>query len=278
MLEKNNCLLEKPELFKTGEILFWEDEYISRQLLNAHLNPSIDSASRKIDFIEKSVEWIFKIASPLTNPLLLDLGCGPGLYAEKFSQLGYDVTGIDISKNSIKYAKNSALSKNLNINYLVCDYLKLNYKNSFDLATLIYCDYGALSDLNRKLLLEKIYLALKPKGRLLFDVFSTRKFHYFSENKTWNVFKNNGFWSPHKYLELIARYKYPNYITLEHYTIITNKNTKSYYVWNSHFNRETLIKECRDAGFNILDIYGNVAGEKYTENSNTIAILLEKPL
>lgn len=30
MLEKNNCLLEKPELFKTGETLFWEDEYISR--------------------------------------------------------------------------------------------------------------------------------------------------------------------------------------------------------------------------------------------------------
>ena len=37
---------------------FWNDEYISEQMLKAHLDPEFDGASRKLDFIEKSVAWI----------------------------------------------------------------------------------------------------------------------------------------------------------------------------------------------------------------------------
>ena len=52
-------------------------------MLQAHLEPEWEATSRKHDFIHESVKWICEISSPVRFPKLLDLGCGPGLYAER---------------------------------------------------------------------------------------------------------------------------------------------------------------------------------------------------
>ena len=105
MLKNIETVLEKPILYKKTEGEFWNDEHISMQMLKAHLNPEFDGASRKHAFIEESVAWITELVSPIDYPLLFDIGCGPGIYAEKFARQGYYVTGIDFSKRSIDYAK-----------------------------------------------------------------------------------------------------------------------------------------------------------------------------
>lgn len=50
--------LEKPPLYEKTKAAFWNDEYISKQMLKAHLDPDFEGASRKLKFIEKSVDWI----------------------------------------------------------------------------------------------------------------------------------------------------------------------------------------------------------------------------
>lgn len=87
-------IFEKPSLYKKMEIPFWDDEHISLQMLKAHLNPEFNGASRKLDFINKSADWITRIVRPSEFNELLDIGCGPGIYAERFAQFGYSVTGI----------------------------------------------------------------------------------------------------------------------------------------------------------------------------------------
>lgn len=103
---------------------------------------------------------------------LRDLGCGPGICAELFDDAGYQVTGIDLSNRSIDYANRSAEAKRKAITYSVCNYLSMDYREQFDVATLIYCDFGVLSTADRAALLKKIYTALRPNGRLIFDVFT----------------------------------------------------------------------------------------------------------
>ena len=111
MLNKIFQSLEKPLLYQKTEGEFWNDKHISKQMLKAHLDPEFEGASRKLSFIEKSVEWIKDTIPSTSYPLLLDMGCGPGLYTEKFAQYGYKVTGIDFSHRAIEYAKNSALKQ-----------------------------------------------------------------------------------------------------------------------------------------------------------------------
>lgn len=274
----NNTItsLRKPPIYTKTKVEFWNDEYISKQMLKAHLNPEFEGASRKLDFIEKSVTWIKNLVPPSNYSLLLDLGCGPGIYGERFAEMGYHVTGIDFSKRSIDYARQSALNKRLNISYLYENYLEMDLKKNFDFCTMIYCDYGALSTTDRQVIMSKIYHHLKPGGKFLFDVFSMAKFNNSHEQQTWNICTNGGFWRAGEYMELNGFYKYTDNVTLELISIISHDEITPYYLWNTYFTKETLIQEAESIGFKLCGIFSDVAGSVYQSESNTIAILLEK--
>ena len=268
--------LRKPPIFTKSKVEFWNDEYISKQMLQAHLNPEFDGASRKLDFIEKSVSWIKEIVPPINYPSLLDIGCGPGIYAEKFTHMGYGVTGIDFSKRSIDFARKSALSKNLDISYLYQDYLELNLMKRFDFSTMIYCDYGALSDHDRQVIMSKIYHHLKPGGKLLLDVFSMAKFNDLHEQQTWEICNHGGFWRADEYIAINGIYKYSDNVALEIISIISKGEITPYYLWTTYFSKETLIQEVEKIGFKVCGIFSDVAGSIYQVQSDTIAILLER--
>ncbi|MDD1686291.1 class I SAM-dependent methyltransferase [Methanoregula sp.] len=102
--------IKKPVLYKKGNAGMWEDDHISRHLLELHLDPDCDAASRKRSTIETTVQWI---ETHLDNDKksILDLGCGPGLYCELLAEHGHRVTGVDFSKRSLDYARQNATKK-----------------------------------------------------------------------------------------------------------------------------------------------------------------------
>lgn len=108
-------LQHKPAPFTHGEALFWDDPHISSQMLQVHLHPDIDAASRKVETIDSSVEWLPQTLRLETGASLLDLGCGPGLYACRFARAGFRVTGVDYSRRSIEYASKYAKEHDLEI-------------------------------------------------------------------------------------------------------------------------------------------------------------------
>ncbi len=73
--------------------------------------------------------------------------------------------GVDFSRRSIDYATASAARQGKAITYHYQDYLKMNLEKKFDLA-MIYCDYGALSDDDRRTLLSNVRRHLRPGGKV----------------------------------------------------------------------------------------------------------------
>lgn len=57
---------------------------------------------------------------------LLDLGCGPGLYAELFDDRGFQVTGLDFSRRSVQYAREHAAGTKRDIRYEYKNYLDMD--------------------------------------------------------------------------------------------------------------------------------------------------------
>lgn len=161
----------KPVIYEKGTSFMWTDEHISKQLLNIHLNPDIDLGSRKMSTIIKTANWILDTQKSKNKLNILDLGCGPGLYSEIFAQKGHSVTGIDISKTSIDYAKKSASDNKLDITYINTNYLNIDLEaDKYDLVVLIYTDLGTLLPIERERLLNLIYRVLKKGGIFIFDV------------------------------------------------------------------------------------------------------------
>lgn len=140
--DKLKTLQQKPEPFAPGDAMFWTDPYIAGQLLQIHLNPAIDAASRTPHVIHQSVDWIIQVLGLQAGNCVLDLGCGPGLYATRLAQRGLRVTGVDFSENSIHYATQKAREDGLEIAYRCQDYLQLEDEASFDAALLINATFA----------------------------------------------------------------------------------------------------------------------------------------
>jgi len=103
--------IDKPPIFETGDSCIWTEDYISGQMLAAHLNPDTDAASRKHQTIEAAVRFWLEEGLIKPGDRVLDMGCGPGLYAERLAAAGVRVVGIDQSESSLSYAMKQAEAK-----------------------------------------------------------------------------------------------------------------------------------------------------------------------
>ncbi len=260
-------LSRRPEPYEPGEPKFWNDEHISKGMLATHLDPEDDLATRKIEFVERSADWIAGLADA-KRPRLLDLGCGPGIYAEMFAQRGFEVKGIDFSWRSLAYARESALGKGLDIEYVCGNYLDTDFGGPFDIVTLIYFDFGVLSGEDRAKLLLKIRGALAPGGLLIFDVLTPAHYIGKAENKNWS-FHEGGFWSEKPHACLHSFYRYDNCRTYcERYVIVEADRLRRFNIWNHAFTEEELRQDLKSAGFGDVRFYKDVSGSAYNEASS----------
>ncbi|CAH0529429.1 class I SAM-dependent methyltransferase [Vibrio hippocampi] len=268
----------KPKAFEfyTADSL-WTDPHTSQQMLSYHLNENVDLASRNKAFIEKSIDWIVSRFSVVEQTKICDFGCGPGLYTSGLARTGANVTGVDFSKNSIEYAKTYAKKQNLDINYVIQNYLEYETTEKYDIITMIMCDFCALSPAQRKLMLKKFYHLLKDDGRILLDVYSLKGFEEITETSLYEHKQLQGFWSSHDYYGFLNTFKYEDEkVVLDKYTIIERESSKVVYNWLQYFSEDMLLKELKDAGFNIQAIYDDVAGSDYSKNKTEFAVIVEK--
>ena len=77
LLEKINRRPEPYEFYTTPDM--WNDPYVSGQMLKYHLMEDVDLASRNMDFIDRSANWIINEFKIGTETSVCDFGCGPGL-------------------------------------------------------------------------------------------------------------------------------------------------------------------------------------------------------
>lgn len=271
-------VIEKPKVYEkyTAEIL-WNDPHISKEMLKSHLNEDLDLASRNKTFIDNSVRFIKERFDLKKGKSVIDFGCGPGLYTTHFAKLGAEVRGIDFSENSIAYARNKAVNKRLKIEYLRQNYLHYGPTKTFDLATLIFCDYCALSDLQRKKLLEIIKNSIKSDGYLFMDVCSLKMYEKIKEGKFFNYYELGGFWSQQEHFEFKTSFLYDDVsVSLDHYTIIEKNRTFEVYNWLKYFEIDKLKEEFSSNGLEVIEIYGDVTGSSYNEGSEIIALVARK--
>ena len=92
---------------------------------------------------EKEAENFLKNLSKLKffkkNSRIIDIACGKGRHSLFLSELGYDVTGVDLSKNSIKHAQQFEKE---NLKFDVADMRETYKKNSFDISLNLFTSFG----------------------------------------------------------------------------------------------------------------------------------------
>lgn len=271
------ALQHKPLPYTPGEPLFWNDPYISSQLLAAHLDPDTDAASRRPDHIRRSVAWLVECLGLQPADRVVDLGCGPGLYAAQLAQAGLAVTGLDYSRRSIDYAVEYALAHGLNIDYRCQDYLTLTDQARYDVALLIYGDFCTFTPAQRAHLLHLVHRALRPGGRFALDVSTRAHRRRHGLQNGWYA-AEKGFWRPHPHLVLEQGFDYPDeLIYLDQYVIVEpDGKIILYRNWFQDYTVQMIMAELSAASFNVETVWGDLAGTPSTIDDEWIGLIAHK--
>jgi cyclopropane fatty-acyl-phospholipid synthase-like methyltransferase len=267
---------EKPALFEPGEPHFWDDPHIAKSMLEAHLDPLREAASRQPETIDQEVNHLASCGIIEPGDKVLDLGCGPGLYASRLAAKGIKVTGIDFSENSLNYAIAQALQHHLDIEYHLLNFFDLDYSGEFDTVIQVEGEIGTFSDEKRDTLLAKLHRALKPKGMLVFDVTTPAlklpacpQYHWYTAD--------NGFWRPGQHLTMELRFDYPDdNVFVNQYIVIDEEKISVYRIWNHNYTPDTIKPVLEKAGFRIVDKWNSLAGTPYKTGGEWLAVAAMK--
>lgn len=272
-------ITHRPEPFSryTAQDL-WADEHRSGRMLDFHLDGEVDISSRRTDFIEDSVSWMTRRFGLGPASRIIDFGCGPGLYTSRFSGSGAEVHGVDFSSRSVAYARQQASERGDRTRYVEADYLEYQPDGEFDLATMIMCDFCALSPGQRRLMLEKFRRLLSPNGRVVLDAYSLRAFENREESTRFGKDLMQGFWSPNPYFGFATSLRYEeDKVVLDKYTIVERDAQMEVYNWLQYFSPQSLEREVVDAGLAVEELLGNVAGAPFDADAPEFAVVLKAP-
>ena len=263
------------QCFSASEL--WTDEHTSKKMLEYHLDENVDVSSRNKEFIDKSVNWIVSHFHVGPDTKIADFGCGPGLYTTRLAQKKAKVLGIDFSKRSIEYAKAEACKQNLSIEYVNQNYLDFHTNERFDLVLMIMCDFCALSPEQRKKMLGKFHEYLNPAGAVLLDVYSLHAYEQREEQTSCEVNLLDGFWSSNRYYGILNTHKYEaECVILDKFTIVESNRERTIYNWIQYYDPDDLRREFSENGFRIDELYGDVAGSSFDQESSEFAVVARK--
>jgi SAM-dependent methyltransferase len=264
-----------PDLFQPSDAPFWDDPHISRHLLAAHLDPAVEAASRPLAEIDASVAWLAGLGVLRPGARVLDLGCGPGLYAGRMARLGCAVTGIDLSPRSIAYARERAARDGLPITYRVGNFLEVEDVADFDVAIQAYGELSTFDDATRDGLLARVHRALVPGGALVCDVSTPHLRRRAGVRRDWSA-QERGFWRPHPHLVLQAGYAYAGEVWCDQYLVMDETGVTAYRMWFRDLTLETLRPVLAGAGFAIERVAGSLAGAAYAPDGEWIAVVARR--
>ncbi len=100
------------------------------------------------------------------NAKILDLACGKGRHSMYLNQLGFDVTGADLSENSIIEAKKS---ENANLHFKIHD-MRVSFEEKFDAIFNLFTSFGYFeNDEDNLTTLKAIQESLSEYGFAVID-------------------------------------------------------------------------------------------------------------
>ena len=122
----------------------------------------------------KQVDFLIDILGLTGSEKILDLACGFGRHSLEFARRGFDVVGVDITKEYVEDANKQAEKENLSATFLNMDIREVEFEEEFDVV-LNMAD-GAIgyleNDTENLKIFDVIAKALRHGGKHVMDIMS----------------------------------------------------------------------------------------------------------
>jgi SAM-dependent methyltransferase len=140
----------------------WNDPAFSARMLAEHLSQDHDLASRRAGSVAAQAAWLAGLV-PGRGGRVLDLGCGPGLYAPHLTRLGHAYLGVDFGPASVAHARRTAAVPG-RCQFVLGDVLEADLGGPHALAMMLYGELNVFPPRDALRLLRRARAALAPGG------------------------------------------------------------------------------------------------------------------
>ena len=221
---------------------------------------------------EKEAEFfidnLIKRLNLVTPSKLIDIACGKGRHATYFNTKGFDVTGVDLSQNSIEHAIRQSIKKK-NLSFKVHDMRELYKANHFDVATNLFTSFGYFEDeTDEQKAINSISQSLKANGLLIIDVMNVNKVVDNLVVKEQKIIQS---------ITFNIKRKVEDHYIIKDIEILDSNKKYEFQEKVKALNLDRFTTFVNEAGLKIIDIFGNYSLDRFdTKKSNRLILICKK--
>ena len=255
---------ERPAPWSEGGNLPWNDPVFSERMLREHLDESHGAASRTTPERTLVLDWLWRALDLQPGKRLLDVTCGPGLYAVELARRGCEVVGVDFGPAAIAHARDLARSQGVSdrCTFIESDARDMDFGQAeFDAALFIYGQLAVFKREEAQDLLTRVAQALKPGDKLVVELLDQNKVD--KADTTWWFTDDKGLWGEKPFLHLGERFwNEAEQISTERFYIIhlDTGQLDQVMLCDQTYSVETMTEMMRQAGFSAVQVYSAWGG------------------
>jgi SAM-dependent methyltransferase len=258
-----DAIVTRPPLhpWVEGDNIPWDEPGFSERMLREHLSQDHDLASRRGEIIEGQVRVIAGLLPRPSGCRVLDLTCGPGLYAHRLARLGHVCHGVDFSPAAIRHAREITAAEGLACTFSEGDVREAELGSDYDLALLLYGQVNVFPRDQAADILRRTFEALVPFGRAVLEAQTFETVRRLGDPPpTWSASRSGLFSeAPHLLLEERAWDEASRTATERWYVIDAATSTvRRYAMSTTAYTEDELAGLLREAGFTEVERRGSL--------------------
>ncbi len=271
---------EPPPLWVGGGNLPWNDPTFSARMLREHLDESHGAASRQAAERAAQLDWLWAQLRLSPGSRVLDLTCGPGLYAVPLAQRGARVTGVDFAPAAIAHARQLAQDAGVAEH---CAFVEADVRayeprpEAYDAALFLYGQLAVFPRHEAAALLAKAAAALRPGGRLVVELLDPTRVD--KADSSWWFTDDKGLWGERPFLHLgERRWNAAERTSVERFYILHLESgvMDEVVLCDQTYEMEEIERMTRAAGFTAVNSYAGWAGLPLYDAGEWIVYVAER--
>lgn len=237
----------------------WNDPAFSERMLREHLDESHGAASRVAAERAHQLDWFWQKLDLQPGRRVLDLTCGPGLYAVALAERGCRVTAVDFGPASIAYARELAAAAGVEASttFVEQDVRAVPLEpEAYDAALFIYGQLAVFSRADAQALLRKAAAALKPGAKLCVELLNQDRVD--KQFSSWWFTDDKGLWGERPFLHLGERHWLPDeQMSVERFYIIDLETAvcQEIHLCDQTYAVDEMVRMLQEAGFAQVAVY-----------------------
>lgn len=238
---------------------WYKDWFSSEDYLDVYKHRDEEDTDKLVNLILANVE----IPS---SAKILDAACGAGRHAIRFAELGYLVTGFDLSGTLLTYAKLEARNKSLDINFIQSDIRTFRSEIKFDLITNLFTSFGYFdSDEENFLFVTNAYEFLNKNGYYILDYLNKDYLEANLVSSSEKIIDGK---------EIHEKRSISDDRVIKHIKVYKNNGNNEFLESVKLYSFDELEQQFNKIGFSTVKVFGDYEGSNYNREMSERCIII----